>query len=261
MIFPPEIILLKFVLQVIKLGFYKKYKNYPFSLRNQLSLANLGGGFGVVGNEPLDLRGFGETYGLEFLVQKRTVNNSYGIAAYIIGYSKFSNGEGNLLPSSWDSRHILALIAGKYFNRNWNLGARFRLQSGLPETPYDLQRSALVNIWNISNGPLQDYTQLNSQPGNLTHQLDLRPEKKWIFSKWQFTAYIDVVNAYGSKSPSRLPVVNSVMLITMASSPIRKRHKMSSFIYCKPVKMMVRRRCHILVLSSNFRKKEKFAAL
>lgn len=189
-------------------GYYKKYKNYPFSLRNQLSLANLGGGFGVVGNEPLDSRGFGETYGLEFLVQKRTVNNFYGIAAYTFGYSKFSNGEGNLLPSSWDSRHILALTAGKYFNRNWNLGARFRLQSGLPETPYDLQRSALVNIWNISNGPLQDYTQLNSQRGNLTHQLDLRAEKKWIFSKWQFTAYIDVVNAYGSKSPSRLPVVN-----------------------------------------------------
>ena len=78
----------------------------------------------------------------------------------------------------------------------------------MPETPYDLQRSALVNIWNIANGPLQDYTQLNSQRGNLTHQLDLRAEKKWIFSKWQFTAYIDVVNAYGSKSPSRLPVVN-----------------------------------------------------
>jgi hypothetical protein len=189
-------------------GYYKKYKNYPFSLRNQLSLANLGGGFGVVGNEPLDSRGFGETYGLEFLVQKRTVNNFYGIAAYTFGYSKFSNGEGNLLPSSWDSRHILALTAGKYFNRNWNLGARFRLQSGLPETPYDLQRSALVNIWNISNGPLQDYSLLNSQRGNLTHQLDLRAEKKWIFSKWQFTAYIDVVNAYGSKSPSRLPVVN-----------------------------------------------------
>ncbi|SFI64275.1 TonB-dependent Receptor Plug Domain [Kaistella treverensis] len=189
-------------------GYFKKYKNYPFSLRNEISLANVGGGFGVVGNEPLDSRGFGETYGLEFLVQKRTVNNFYGIMAYTFGYSKFSNGEGNLLPSSWDSRHILALTAGKYFNRNWNLGARFRLQSGLPETPYDLQRSALVSIWNISNGPLQDFNQLNSQRGNLSHQLDLRAEKKWIFSKWQFTAYIDVVNAYGSKSPSRLPVVN-----------------------------------------------------
>ncbi|MDP2453991.1 MULTISPECIES: TonB-dependent receptor [unclassified Kaistella] len=189
-------------------GFYKKYKNYPFSLRNQISLANVGANFGVVGNEPLDSRGFGETYGIEFLAQKRTVNNFYGIMAYTFGYSKFSNAAGNLLPSSWDSRHILAITAGKYLNRNWNLGARFRMQSGLPETPYDLQRSALVNIWNIANGPLQDFSLLNSARGNLSHQLDLRAEKKWVFKKWQLTAYMDVVNAYGSKSPSNLPIVN-----------------------------------------------------
>ena len=82
------------------------------------------------------------------------------------------------------------------------------MQSGLPETPYDLQRSSLVNIWNISNGPLQNFDLLNSTRGNLSHQLDLRAEKKWVFKKWQFTAYMDIVNAYGSKSPSKLPVVN-----------------------------------------------------
>ncbi|MBU4537702.1 MAG: TonB-dependent receptor [Weeksellaceae bacterium] len=189
-------------------GYYKKYRNYPFSLRNQISLANIGGDFGVVGSEPLDSRGFGETYGIEFLAQKRTVNDFYGIMAYTFGHSKFSNSVGNLLPSSWDSRHILTLTAGKYFKRNWNVGVRFRMQSGLPETPYDLQRSALVNIWNIANGPVQNYNLLNTARGNLSHQLDVRAEKKWIFKKWQFTAYIDVVNAYGSKSPSSLPVVN-----------------------------------------------------
>ena len=189
-------------------GYYKKYANYPFSLRNQISLANVGADFGVVGSEPLDSRGFGETYGVELLAQKRTVNDFYGIAAYTFGYSKFSNSLGDLLPSSWDSRHILSLTTGKYFKRNWNVGARFRMQSGLPETPYDLQRSALVNIWNIANGPVQNFSLLNSARGNVAHQLDLRGEKKWIFKKWQFTAYIDIVNVYGSKSASALPVVN-----------------------------------------------------
>lgn len=189
-------------------GYYKKYKNYPFSLRNQISLANVGGDFGVVGSEPLDSRGFGETYGLEVLAQKRTLNNFYGIAAYTFGYSRFSNASGFLLPSSWDSRHILTMTAGKYFSRNWNVGARFRMQSGLPETPYDLQRSALVNIWNVANGPVQNFSLLNTSRGNLSHQLDIRGEKKWIFNKWQLTAYVDLVNAYGSASPSALPVVN-----------------------------------------------------
>lgn len=173
-----------------------------------MSLANLGGDFGVVGNEPLDARGKGETYGMEVLMQKRTTNDFYGIMAYTFGYSKFSNSEGELIPSAWDSRHILTLSAGKYFKRNWNLGARFRMQSGIPETPYDLGRSAQVSIWNIANGPIQNNAELNSLRGNLSHQLDIRVEKKWAFKKWQLTAYLDLVNAYGSKNPSALPVVN-----------------------------------------------------
>lgn len=188
-------------------GYYKKYKNYPFSLRNQISLANLGGDFGIVGIEPLDSRAFGETYGFEVLAQKRTKDDFYGIAAYTFGYSKFSDANGELLPSSWDSRHILSLTAGKYFKRNWNLGARLRMQSGFPQTPYDLERSQFVHTWNIANSPISDFDLLNTERGNLVHQLDVRAEKKWIFNKWQLTFYMDVVNAYGSKNPSALPVV------------------------------------------------------
>ncbi|RST26706.1 TonB-dependent receptor [Chryseobacterium lacus] len=187
--------------------YYKKYKNYPFSLRNGISLANVGGDFGVVGAEPLDSRGVGETYGVEILAQKRTLNDFYGIASYTFGHSRFSDINGSLKPSSWDSRHIVSLTGGKYFSRNWNIGARFRMQTGLPETPYDIARSQLVNVWNIANAPVSNYALLNSQRGNVVHQLDIRVEKKWIFSKWQMTFYVDVVNAYGSKSPSRLPVI------------------------------------------------------
>ncbi len=187
--------------------YYKKYKNYPFSLRNGISLANVGGDFGVVGAEPLDSRGVGETYGVEILAQKRTLNDFYGIASYTFGHSRFSDINGSLKPSSWDSRHIVSLTGGKYFSRNWNIGARFRMQTGLPETPYDIARSQLVNVWNIANAPVSNYALLNSQRGNVVHQLDIRAEKKWIFSKWQMTFYVDVVNVYGSKSPSRLPVI------------------------------------------------------
>lgn len=189
-------------------GYYKKYKNYPFSIRNQVSLANLGGGFGVLGNEPVDVRGKGETYGFEFLAQKRTINNYYGILAYTFGYSKFTDNHENYIPSSWDTRHILSATVGKNFAKNWNIGARFRLQSGFPETPYDLTRSALVEVWNVNNSPVQDFSLLNQLRGNLTHQLDVRVEKKWVFKKWQFTTYLDIVNIYGSKSPSTLPVVS-----------------------------------------------------
>lgn len=194
-------------LRITAEAYYKNYRNYPFSLRNGISLANLGGNFGVVGAEPLDSRGTGETYGFELLAQKRTVNNFYGIASYTFGYSKFSDINGNMKPSSWDSRHIMSLTAGKYFSRNWNIGARFRMQSGFPETPYNMQITPLVNVWNVANGPIPDYTLLNTARGNFIHQLDVRVEKKWIFSKWQMTLYMDIINAYGSKSPTALPII------------------------------------------------------
>lgn len=194
-------------LRITAEGYYKKYNRYPFSLRNQISLANLGGDFGVVGTEPLDSRGKGEAYGFEFLAQKRTLNDFYGIASYTFGYSRFSDALGIMVPSSWDSRHILSLTAGKYLAKKWNVGTRFRLQSGFPQTPYNMNLTPLVNVWNIANGPVYDYRLLNTERGNLVHQLDIRAEKKWIFNKWQLTLYMDVVNVYGSKNPSALPVL------------------------------------------------------
>ncbi|MCA1763059.1 MAG: TonB-dependent receptor [Flavobacteriales bacterium] len=52
-------------------GFYKKYSNYPFTLRDSINLANLGADFGVIGNEPVRSIGEGRAYGVEFLVQRK----------------------------------------------------------------------------------------------------------------------------------------------------------------------------------------------
>ena len=188
-------------------GFYKQYENYPFSLRNQISLANLGGDFGVLGNEAIDMRGKGKTYGVELLLQQRTYKNYYGILSYTLSWSKFTNNDDTYVPSSWDARHILAITAGKRFNHNWELGFKFRMQSGIPETPYDLNRSSLVSNWDIQNGPVYDYALINSQRGKATHQLDIRVDKKLYFKKWSFDVYLDVANVYGGSSGNTLPVV------------------------------------------------------
>src|SRR5690606_20604129 len=45
-------------------GFYKVYDNYPFLLRDSLSLANLGSDFGVIGNEPAVSNSEGKAYGI-----------------------------------------------------------------------------------------------------------------------------------------------------------------------------------------------------
>ena len=54
-------------------GFHKSYSNYPFSVRDQISLANLGDDFGVVGNEEVVSNSKGRAYGFEFLAQKNRI--------------------------------------------------------------------------------------------------------------------------------------------------------------------------------------------
>ncbi|WP_260393879.1 hypothetical protein [Riemerella anatipestifer] len=102
----------------------------------------------------------------------------------------------------------MSLTAGKNFQKNWNLGVRFRFQSALPETPYNLALSQMVAVWDISNAPVRDFTQTNAFRGNSTSQMDIRLEKKWIFKKWQLSGYLDIINAFTSANPSNLPVVN-----------------------------------------------------
>jgi outer membrane receptor protein involved in Fe transport len=71
-------------------GFYKWYDNYPVSNRDSISLANLGGDFGVIGNEDISSIGRGRTYGVEICLQQKFVKNFYGILAYTYYHSQFT---------------------------------------------------------------------------------------------------------------------------------------------------------------------------
>ena len=51
-------------------AFWKQYANYPVSVRDQVSLANKGGGFEVLGSEAVTSNGDGRTFGTELLIQQ-----------------------------------------------------------------------------------------------------------------------------------------------------------------------------------------------
>ena len=179
-------------------GFFKNYSNYPFLLRDSISFANLGGDFGVVGNEPANSTSEGRTYGLEFLAQQKFFKGFFGILAYTLSWSEFKDKKGVYVPTSWDSRHILNLTAGYRFGKNWELGAKWRFTTGSPYTPYDVQNSALIDVWNATAGDgLLDYDRLNGERIPSIHSLDMRIDKKFFFDKWNFQLYMDIENVYG----------------------------------------------------------------
>jgi hypothetical protein len=179
--------------------FYKDYARYPFLLTDSISLANLGSDFGIIGNAPVDSRSFGRSYGIEFLLQQKLYKGFYGIASITLFNSGFSDKNGKLISSSWDTRYIATLTGGKRFKGNWELGGRWRLSGGAPYTPYDIARSAQIDIWNINGRGILNYNLLNTERLPVFHQLDMRLDKKLPFKKWILEIYVDVQNIYAFK--------------------------------------------------------------
>ena len=184
-------------------GFYKIYKNYPFSIRDQISLANLGSDFGVIGNEEVTSTSKGRSYGVELLAQKKSFNGLYGIFSYTFVKSEFKDNLGSFIPSSWDNRHLLSITGGKKLKKNWEIGGKFRLVGGQPYTPYDFEASSIISNYNVSNSGILDYSQLNSERFKTYHQLDLRIDKTWYWEKLSFNFYVDIQNIYRSEFNSQ----------------------------------------------------------
>ena len=183
-------------------GYYKYYNDYPFLLRDSLTLANLGGDFGVVGNEPAIPFADGRTYGMEVLLQQRLFKGFYGILAYTLGWSEFQDKNGDFIPSSWDARHILSLTAGKKFGKDWEAGINWRFQSGLPGTPFS-DASSLVLNWDVNGRGIPNYNQLNTLRNDASNAIDIRIDKKWFFDKWSLNIFLDIENITGNAVGNR----------------------------------------------------------
>ncbi|WP_445586439.1 TonB-dependent receptor [Sunxiuqinia sp. A32] len=177
-------------------GFLKKYNHYPYSVEDSISLANLGADFGVVGNEEVSSISKGHAYGMEFQTRINASNKFNFNLSYTLVRSEFEDNNGNLKASSWDSKHLLVLTTTKKLKKDWRIGARWRFVGGLPYTPYDLERSSIVEAWNLNNGPFHDPKQLNSKRFDAFHQLDVRIDKAYYLNKITAKFYIDIQNLY-----------------------------------------------------------------
>ncbi|MBN2615306.1 MAG: TonB-dependent receptor [Bacteroidales bacterium] len=177
-------------------GFYKAYNDYPIDLLTGSSLANEGANYSsVVGNVPVVFNGKGKAYGFE-LVNRLNFERFNLIASYTFVRSLFSDLSGEYIPSAWDSKNLLTLTGSQSFQKNWQVGFKWRFVGGLPYTPYDLSKSALIQAWDATGQPYLNYAQLNADRLPSFQQLDLRIDKKYFFKKWSLWLYLDVQNAY-----------------------------------------------------------------
>ncbi|MEM6845934.1 MAG: TonB-dependent receptor [Bacteroidota bacterium] len=177
-------------------GFYKDYANYPISVRDGVSLANLGGDFSVLGNEEITTDGLGRTYGAEFLLQQKLARNFYGILAYTLYWSEFTGSDGVFRPSLWDNRHLLTFTGGYKLPRNWEIGLRVRYLGPAPFAPVDIETS--TDTYPIF---FFDYDLLGDTRLGAFNQTDIRVDKKWNFSSWTLNLFFEIQNVLGSDLP------------------------------------------------------------
>jgi len=183
-------------------GFYKQYENYPVSVADGLSIASKGTNFGQVGDEEIVSIGKGRAYGVEFLAKVMEMKNLNVTATYTYFRSEFTDSTGvNYFRSSWDTRHLVNLIASYKLPKNWNVAIRWRFVGGAPYTPID-SISYIRAAWNVTNQPYSDYKKFNTLSLPNSHQLDMRIDKEFYFKKWVLNLYTDIQNVYNFKTQS-----------------------------------------------------------
>ena len=178
-------------------GFYKRYTDYPVSVLDQVSLANKGADFEVLGNEDVETVGKGRSYGLEFQYQQKLLNNFYSIFSYTYFFSEFTGFDTAIyIPSVWDSRHLASFVGGYKLKKNWEISSRYRFAGKTPYVPTNLD-ATLASYPEI----ILDYTRLGEEKLATFSQLDIRVDKKWNYEQLSLNIFFEVQNVLGQSIP------------------------------------------------------------
>ena len=135
-------------------------------------------------------RGTGRSYGAEYLVKART-DRFFGWLSYSYARSDRVDGPGlERRLFDFDQTHNLIAV-GSWKLGNWELGGRWQYNTGQPQTP-------VVGSIYLSdvNAFVPVYGALNSSRIEDGHQLDVRVDRKWVWTSWSLSAYVDVTNVY-----------------------------------------------------------------
>ncbi|MEM7159311.1 MAG: TonB-dependent receptor [Myxococcota bacterium] len=140
------------------------------------------------------------SYGLEALVRRRVTNKLYGWIGYTLTFAELVFLQTPVgfpydrRPSDYDQRHNLVALASYALPKRWRIGGRFRLVSGLPY-------SAVLGSVALPGGHQPIFGQRNGARLPLSHQLDIRIDKRWVRDKLSVTTYFDVQNVYNRVNP------------------------------------------------------------
>lgn len=182
--------------------FYKGYDHYPMSLIDSTAVGSTSSDVFAVGAVPAASVGKAHACGLEISYKNDDLWGFNLFATYTYFVSKYAKLNGDFQPTStyistnWDYRHIFNLLLSRDLGRGWETGIKWRFSGGAPYTPYNIDLSSNIDLWQTTGQPVLDYSLYNTQQLPPYHSLDLRVDKAWYFDKWTIGIYLDIQNLY-----------------------------------------------------------------
>jgi TonB family protein len=136
--------------------------------------------------------GDGWTYGFEGMIRRELSERAYGWLSYTYSHSKRRlSPDDPYALNVFDQSHVLNAVASYKLGRGWELGARFRLATGIPDTrPTGATYNADSGAYNMVNPGFR------TGRAPLFTQTDVRAEKTWLFDTWSLGLYLDVQNLF-----------------------------------------------------------------
>jgi len=195
----------------LKLEAYYQYLwNIPVEQQaSYFSLVNGGSGFGRLWAEPLENRGLGRNYGLEFTMEHYYRNGFYGLLTGSIFDAKYKGSQNlDALPGSADDVWVNTLFNGRYamnlvLARNipvgdygiLNLGTKVSTIGGRWfGTVDELKSTEMSEIEYVNDATF------NTKQYNAYFRLDLKVGYKWNYAKLSHEFALDISNITDNKN-------------------------------------------------------------
>lgn len=177
--------------------YHKKYFQYPVAGSNgyeMISTANFGGDFGIDGVYNLVSKGKGKVSGIDIMVQKKIVNNLYGLASY--SYSKIEHKalDNVWRPGKFDSKNVFNLVLGYRMNKSHEISCKYRFAGGTPYTPFDKNASL-----EAGSGVL-DLSRLNNLRYKDYQRFDIRYDHREYHKNFTIVEYFSIENLFNTQN-------------------------------------------------------------
>ena len=138
--------------------------------------------------------GSAESKGLELLIQKKRVENFYGLIGGSIFNSTFIDFKGVERNRNHNYKYIFNIVGGYRPKSDWEISIRWSYFGGRPYTPINLEASILNNeqysdVKNFNENKTPDY-----------HSLFIRYEKRYNLKKSNLILFFEIWNTYNREN-------------------------------------------------------------